>query len=82
MSHGVGTEGVTFDPRSPSCGNNGCFSEVQYVDQAAAERFDRKMLGADSPFIKWGYGAGHTVPLPSGNGQSALWYFNNPGKEW
>lgn len=80
MSHGGGTEGVTFDPRSVSCGDNGCFTEVQYADQAAVDRFDRKMLGADSPFIRWGNGAGRTVPLPAGNGQSALWYFNNPGK--
>jgi hypothetical protein len=80
MSHGGGTEGVTFDAQSPSCGERGCFTEVQYVDQAAVERFERKMLSANSPFIQWGWGAGHTVPLPSGNGQGALWYFNTPEK--
>ena len=76
MGHGNGIPGVTVNTQAVTCGDQGCFTEVRYVNQVAVHRFDLRMQGGDSPFMKWGWGAGRTVPEPVEGGLVATWYFN------
>jgi hypothetical protein len=80
MAYGNGVQGVTMNPQAVTCGNAGCFMEVRYSDQVAVHTFDLRMLGAESPFIKWGWGEGRTVPEAVRGGLSATWYFNTPNR--
>jgi hypothetical protein len=81
LAHGKGVEGVTINPQKVTCGDQGCFTEVRYVDQAAVDRFDLRMLGGDSPFMQWEWGVGRTVPEATSGGLVATWYYNAPTRD-
>jgi hypothetical protein len=85
MAYGSNVPGVVVNPQAIVCGDRGCFLEVRYTNQLAVAQFRRRMIDETaSPFFKWHWGAGFTVPEPvpqPGGALVSTWYFNIP-KRW